>query len=66
MELPGEKAEDTADFMMEIGPLARAMTDQGVEPAPVKAALVKRVRELTGETGRTRLKASAWIVEARA
>lgn len=66
MELPGEKAEDTADFMMEIGPLARAMTDQGVEPAPVKAALVKRVRELTGETGRTRLKAAAWIVEARA
>ncbi|HAY06721.1 MAG TPA: class I SAM-dependent methyltransferase [Hyphomonas sp.] len=66
MELPGASAEETADFMMEIGPLARAMADQGIDAAPVKAALVARVRELAGETGSTRLKAAAWIVEARA
>jgi SAM-dependent methyltransferase len=66
MELPGGNAEETADFMMEIGPLARAMADQGVDPAPVKAALVSRIGELTQGSGRTLLKAAAWIVEARA
>jgi hypothetical protein len=66
MELPGGNAEETADFMMEIGPLARAMADQGVDPAPVKAALVARIGELTRGNGRTMLKAAAWIVEARA
>ncbi|MFN7180045.1 class I SAM-dependent methyltransferase [Hyphomonas sp.] len=66
MELPGGNAEETADFMMEIGPLARAMVDQGVDPAPVKAALVARIGEMTRGSRRTLLKAAAWIVEARA
>jgi hypothetical protein len=42
------------------------MADQGVDPAPVKAALVARIGELTRGNGRTMLKAAAWIVEARA
>lgn len=66
MELPGSNVLETADFMMDIGPLARAMAEQDIDPAPVKAALVKRVSDLTGESGRTRLRAAAWIVEARA
>lgn len=66
MELPGAAPEETAEFMMEIGPLARAMADQGIDADPVKAALVARVRELASDTGRTRLRAAAWIVEALA
>lgn len=66
IELPGENAEDTADFMLEIGPLSRAMAEQGVDPAKVKDALVARVRSLTGDEGRTHLKAAVWIVEATA
>ncbi len=66
LELPGGNAEETAGFMMEIGPLARAMAEQGTDAAAVKAALVARIRDLTRDTGRTLLKAAAWIVEARA
>ena len=66
IELPGENAEDTADFMLEIGPLSRAMAEQDVDPAKVKDALVARVRSLTGDEGRTHLKAAVWIVEATA
>lgn len=66
LELPGATPEETAAFMIEIGPLSRAMADQGIDPAPVRAALVQKVRELMGEAGRVRLQAAAWIVEARA
>jgi SAM-dependent methyltransferase len=64
--LPGNKAEDTAKFMMDIGPLSRALADQGVDPDTVKQALVDKVRSLAAPNGETRLKAAAWIVEARA
>lgn len=66
MEVPGENADETADFMLEIGALPRAIADQGVDVAPIRAALMKKIIELAGEAGRTRLKAAAWIVEARA
>ncbi|MGE6699207.1 class I SAM-dependent methyltransferase [Hyphomonas sp. NPDC076900] len=64
--LPGASAEDTAEFMLEMGPLWRAITEQGIDPDVVKGAVVTRLKELAGEDGRTRLKAAAWIVEAEA
>jgi SAM-dependent methyltransferase len=66
IELPGDNADDTADFMLEIGPLSRAIAEQGVDPVQVKDALVAKVRSLTGVEGRTHLKAAVWIVEATA
>lgn len=64
--LPGASAEDTAEFMLDMGPLSRAIAEQGIDPDVVKGAVVARLRELAGEDGRTRLKAAAWIVEAEA
>lgn len=64
--LPGASAEDTAEFMLEMGPLWRAITEQGIDPDVVKGAVVARLKELAGEDGRTRLKAAAWLVEAEA
>ncbi len=66
MELPGANAEETADFMLEIGPLSRAIAEQGIDPVKVKEALVSKVRSLTGAEGHTYLKAAVWIVEATA
>jgi hypothetical protein len=66
LALPGGSASETADFMLEIGPLSRAIAEQGVDPSAVKVALVDALHRLAGDDGRTRLKAAAWIVEAEA
>ncbi len=66
IELPGATAPETAEFMLEIGPLSRTIAEQGLDPAQIKAALVARVEGLADAEGRTRLKAATWIVEATA
>lgn len=66
LALPGASAEESADFMLEMGPLSRAIAEQGIDPAAVKSAVVEKLKSLTGEDGRTRLKAAAWIIEAEA
>ena len=66
IELPGDRAEETADFMMEIGPLSRAMAEQGVDSSKVRGALEDKIRGLANAEGRTHLKAAVWIVEATA
>lgn len=66
IELPGANFAETAEFMLEIGPLSRVITEQGLDPQKIREALVARVRELAGADGRTQLKGAAWIVEASA
>ena len=66
IELPGATAPETAEFMLEIGPLSRTISEQGLDPEKIKAALVARVEGLADAEGRTRLKAATWIVEATA
>ncbi|MGA1341998.1 MAG: class I SAM-dependent methyltransferase [Hyphomonas sp.] len=64
IELPGESVEETAAFMLEIGPLSRTIAEQDIDPRQVKDAIIEKVRTLKAEDGRTRLSAAAWIVEA--
>jgi len=64
IELPGNSVEERAGFMLEIGPLSRALADQGIDPLQVKDAVLENVRSLNVEDGHTRLRAAAWIVEA--
>jgi hypothetical protein len=66
LDIPGNDAGETADFMLEIGPLSRLIKEQELDPAAVKAALVARLKKQAGNNGRTRLKAAVWIVEASA
>lgn len=66
LTLPGASAEEAAEFMLEMGPLARAIAEQDIDPNTVKSAVVTKLKSLAGEDGRTRLKAAAWIVEAQA
>jgi SAM-dependent methyltransferase len=64
IELPGTAAPETAGFMLEIGPLSRTISEQGLDPLKIRDALVARVQGLADAEGRTRLKAATWIVEA--
>lgn len=66
IELPGATASETAEFMLEIGPLSRAIAEQGLDAVKIRDALVARVQDLADAEGRTRLKAATWIVEASA
>jgi SAM-dependent methyltransferase len=66
IHLPGADPAETAAFLMEIGPLARLIKEQALEDALIRSALEAQVRKLSGEEGRTRMKAAAWIVGARA
>lgn len=66
IQLPGSGASETADFMLDIGPLGRAIADQQVDPLPIRAALVEEIARHSDSNGRTHLSAAVWIVEARA
>ncbi len=66
IELPGASTAETADFMLEIGPLSRVIAEQGLDPQKIREALVARVKDIADADGRTRLRAAAWIVEATA
>ncbi len=66
LALPGASADEAAQFMLEMGPLWRAINEQGIDPESVRSAVVEKLEEFVGDDGRTRLKAAAWIVEAEA
>tara|TARA_R110001592_G_scaffold80427_1_gene239546 strand:- start:1853 stop:2692 length:840 start_codon:yes stop_codon:yes gene_type:complete len=60
--LPGEDVETTARFMMQLGPLARVLGAQGIDPAPVEAALITLMQDHTTPEGRIAMKSACWIV----
>ena len=64
IELPGVSAEETADFMLEIGPLGRAIADQAGDITAIRQALVDALHGVADASGKTRLKAAVWLVEA--
>ena len=66
ISLPGANPAETAAFMMEIGPLSRLIKEQALDDAAIIGAVEAELRKRAGTDGRTRLKAAAWIVGARA
>ena len=64
LTLPGANASEAADFMLEMGPLSRAIAEQAIDLAPIRAAVEAKLRELSSADGRVHLKAAGWIVEA--
>jgi len=66
IEVPGASPQETAAFMLEIGPLGRVIADQAADIEPIRQALVSALEEIADKDGRTRLKAAVWLVEATA
>lgn len=64
IRLPGEDAEDTAAFMMEMGPLSKIMKDQDLDEKRVQSALIEKLSQAANDEGTVDMPASVWIVKA--
>ncbi len=65
MALPGGTPENVADFLMEIGPLARLLKEQDIDPEIISQALAEELKETVDEDGAVAQEAATWIVTAR-
>lgn len=59
----GGPVADTADFLLRIGPCARAIGDQQLDAAEARQRLMDRLAPLHGDAG-VALPAACWLVEA--
>jgi len=66
MTLPGATPEETAAFMLGLGPLSRLLAGNDVVLDKVRDELCQTLGERQSEEGSVRLGASAWIVSATA
>jgi len=66
MSIPGDSLAENAAFMMELGPSARLIAAQKLDPEPIAAALIKQLTELAGTDGQISLKGAVWIVTGTA
>lgn len=66
LRLPGNNLAETAVFLMTLGPLARVLNEQGLEEAPVKAALIELLSEHQVAGEEVWMDAASWLVSCRA
>lgn len=64
IRLPGEDAQETAAFMMEMGPLSKIMKDQGLDEKRVQPALIEKLNHAANDDGTVDMQASVRIVKA--
>jgi SAM-dependent methyltransferase len=62
--LPGETISEAARFMMELGPVARLVSEAGADLSQVEDALTGTLAAHTAQSGRVNMPAAAWIVSA--
>ena len=66
LTMPGNDLNETAEFTLTIGPLARLIAEQDIDRAALKAEVTKSLEKRTKPDGSVALQAAAWIVTARA
>ena len=66
MTLPGSSVQETAQFMMKIGPTARLVAEQDLDSELVHQQLEAALTEQADDTGQVQLPAAVWIVTATA
>ncbi|MEE9347755.1 MAG: methyltransferase domain-containing protein [Robiginitomaculum sp.] len=66
IRLPGGNAEESAAFMLEMGPLAGILKAQGLDMAPIEKNFIAYLRERESADGHIDMGSAAWIVSARA
>lgn len=59
----GGGLEESAEFLLKIGPCARAIVDQGLDPAEARQRLIDKLTPLRSDDG-VKLGAACWLVEA--
>ncbi len=66
LDMPGRNPDESAAFMLQIGPMAQLLEAQEIPQGPVENALSARLSELAGNDGPVRMKGASWIVSAKA
>ena len=66
LTMPGETIEDTAEFTLTIGPLARLIAEQDIDRSALKAKIIEQLETRADAESDIKLDAAAWIVTARA
>ena len=66
LRLPGKSAEESADFLMKMGPMARILADPSIDAAPIREAVIARLKSAQGDDGASMLPAATWLVSATA
>jgi hypothetical protein len=61
----GGSVEDAADFLLKIGPCARAIADQQLDAAEAKSRVIERLTPLHADNA-VALPAACWLVTAKA
>ena len=62
--LPGDTHSDAARFLMELGPVARLVSEAGADLSQVEDALTRKLAAHADQNGRITMPAAAWIVSA--
>jgi len=66
MTLPGDDVDTSAAFMLKLGPLARLIAAQDLDPVLIQNAVTNRLRNNVGADGRVAMKSACWLVTATA
>jgi len=66
IRLPGDNPEDSAAFMMEMGPLSKILKEQELDFGSVQDALVNKLSSSADKDGCVDMQVAAWIVKASA
>jgi SAM-dependent methyltransferase len=66
LPLPGETIAETAEFLMEMGPAARLLREQALDPGLVRKSICERLQDIPVADGVRKLASSAWVVSASA
>ena len=65
LTLPGDDLESSAKFMMQMGPLARLLTTQDIDPKPVEEAVRNLLRGYETPGGAIVMRAACWLVSGK-
>lgn len=64
LTMPGSSLDETAEFTLTIGPLARLIAEQNIDRSALKAEIIEKLRSKLNAESQVQLEAAAWIVTA--
>ncbi len=64
LKMPGNTPAETAKFLIQLGPLSRAIVEQDIDLTPVQKALEEKLTTLANPDGTITMGAKIWIITA--
>ncbi len=66
MILPGDNPQESATFMLRMGPMGRILKEQEIDLTPIAKALTEHFDGLKNDQGQVVMESAAWLVRAEA